>query len=842
MFKTIFKQLFIGILIVLVFSSVALAATITVCQDGSCDYTDFSEAVYDADQGDTVLITDGLVYEEDHGTEVRDRDVTINCQGATIQGTGDTSGSRSAGIDLNGALSAQNTTIKNCKIQNYLYPISQRANSLGVTISGNEFRNFSVAMALSAGDAVVENNYIEFSTSEKYHSAIGVYAYGDNGFTITGNQITGIPATAGLHFVAVENAIVHSNQIEGCTYAIKFYGSSNNIVYENDFNSMYVFFMLEWDPTKKPHGEGKKLLDDIKFKHLKGHPKPGQIIKTNNGDVLNNNVYHNNIDVMLLEIHNTGNVTPAALILDEGYPSGGNYWDIYTTPDNFKGPDQNIIGSDGIVDFEYNISIYTDNYPLTDPYTSPLNVPPVANFTFTNSTPATFDFTDLSFDIDGNVVAWDWDFGDTGTSTVQNPQHIYAASGLYNVTLEITDNGGATDTMVQQVTVTIPVIINNPPTANFTFNCTSLTCVFTDTSTDADGTVVAWLWDFEGVNSTLQNPQYNFVFDGTYNVTLTVTDDDGAIDSISKNVTVSDSTIPNIFPVANFTFNCTDLVCDFTDTSTDVDGNVVAWAWDFNDTTNSALQNPQHTFPVNGTYNVTLVVTDNDGENDTITQPVTVAVGVTTNQPPIANAGSNRIAYAGYVTAFNGDNSFDPDGTIVLYEWDFDGDGIYDWNSTTTGATTFTYVSVGSYNSILRVTDNNGATDVDNAIISVTWYYGGGGGAGGGSSVIEEPPEDDGTDDLIEEPPEDDGTDDQDNKEDRVPPVLTPNPKYNWPGNTDTDTEDPAGEETYGAGFTGMITGAFANPIVSAAFVGVIIILSGLFILWKKGTIAALSK
>jgi PKD repeat protein len=81
---------------------------------------------------------------------------------------------------------------------------------------------------------------------------------------------------------------------------------------------------------------------------------------------------------------------------------------------------------------------------------------------------------------------------------------------------------------------------NQPPTADFTYSTSGLTVDFTDQSTDSDGTVVAWSWDFgDGNTSTQQNPTHTYASDGTYTVTLTVTDDDGATDSISKDVTVT---------------------------------------------------------------------------------------------------------------------------------------------------------------------------------------------------------------------------------------------------------------------------------------------------------------
>lgn len=167
--------------------------------------------------------------------------------------------------------------------------------------------------------------------------------------------------------------------------------------------------------------------------------------------------------------------------------------------------------------------------------------PPQAKFAFSPETPKVNEevkFTDQSTDPDGQVVKWEWDFGDGTTSTERNPIHKYTAKDKYTVKLTVTDNGGLTNT----ATKTMPVGIK-PPVANFAFSPTSprvgQTVRFTDQSTDPDGTITSWSWNFgDGNSSTEKNPQHQYIRAGTYTVKLTVTDNDGLTATVSKKITV----------------------------------------------------------------------------------------------------------------------------------------------------------------------------------------------------------------------------------------------------------------------------------------------------------------
>ncbi len=368
----------------------------------------------------------------------------------------------------------------------------------------------------------------------------------------------------------------------------------------------------------------------------------------------------------------------------------------------------------------------TDNDGLQDTDTTVITismglVPPVADAGPDQngivSQVLTFDGSN-SNDPDGTIVNYVWDFGDGNTDTGNIVTHSYSNTGVYTVTLTVTDNNGLmdSDTAIMDITTGLisPVANIQPDTQTIPVGGTAN--LDASSSTDADGTIVNYVWDFgDGTTGSGVTASHVYPTMGTYTVTLTVTDNNGLMDSDTAIVIVTTGLIP---PIADAGIDRSVVVgnsINFDGSgSTDADGTIVNYQWDFGDGNTGTGVNTNHIYLAIGTYTVTLTVTDNDGLQDTDTAIITVLD--TTSQPPIANAGSDQNGIVSQVLTFDGSNSNDPDGTIVNYVWDF-GDGSPVSNGITT---THFYSTVGTYTVTLTVTDNDGLMDSGVAIVTIT--------------------------------------------------------------------------------------------------------------------------
>jgi PKD repeat protein len=176
----------------------------------------------------------------------------------------------------------------------------------------------------------------------------------------------------------------------------------------------------------------------------------------------------------------------------------------------------------------------------------------VADFGASVVSPGAAQFSDASTHpnapLDG-IAAWAWDFDADGIADATTPSvaHTFPAEeGIFPVTLTVTDTDGLMATITKPIDVGIR---NDPPVADFqpTRAVAGEPVIFREHSSDPDGSVVAWAWDFDAdgtADETAQGPHHTFPEPGDFPVTFTVRDDRGAPGSITKVVHVCDPTIP----------------------------------------------------------------------------------------------------------------------------------------------------------------------------------------------------------------------------------------------------------------------------------------------------------
>ncbi len=356
-----------------------------------------------------------------------------------------------------------------------------------------------------------------------------------------------------------------------------------------------------------------------------------------------------------------------------------------------------------------------------------LNVPPVA----VDDTAS----TKVNEDVDINVVNNDYDtdggIDENSVSIVSGsgPSHgtVNVNSGVINYdpdfdytgvdtfTYNLKDDDGNTS---NNAFVNVTVNPNQAPNADFSYSPSvavrDSAVSFNDQSID-DGVIVAWYWDFDdGDISTLENPNHVFDDIGTFTISLTVEDGDGATDIVQKQIEVRNA-LPNADANGPYSAKVGETITFDGGDSSDSDGYVYRYRWDFDndgtwDTPQLSSSTTTYSYDSSGNYDVKLLVIDNDGGQNTDFSSATIEGLV-----PTADAGGPYFGIIDETIYFDGSNSTDQDGTITIYSWDF-GDG----NSSTGATTSHVYTSVDSYIVTLTVEDDEGKTDTDTANVVIS--------------------------------------------------------------------------------------------------------------------------
>ena len=312
--------------------------------------------------------------------------------------------------------------------------------------------------------------------------------------------------------------------------------------------------------------------------------------------------------------------------------------------------------------------------------------------TTSGNVPLTVQFVDGSLN---TPTSWTWLFGDGGTSTSKSPVHTYTNTGTYSVTL-IATNADGSDTLTKIGYITVSKA-SSLPSVSFVTNISSgnapLTVQFLDSSMN---TPIAWAWSFgDGGTSTIQNPVHTYSTDGSYTVTLTVTNSAGSNTSSQagyiKVTKVTDA--PNPLFKATVTSGNAPLNIQFLDAS---DNSPSSWVWSFGDGTTSTLQNPTHTYTTAGTYTVTLTAINSAGSN-TVSQTGYITVNAAV---PVSSFTANITTGVKPLTVQFTDTSANaPTG----WYWTF-GDG----GTSTLQNPVYTFNKVGTYAISLGTTNSAG--------------------------------------------------------------------------------------------------------------------------------------
>jgi parallel beta-helix repeat protein len=336
---------------------------------------------------------------------------------------------------------------------------------VGKTINlTGEDRNNTIIDGNGSSDVVtVFADNVNIREFKIQNSGISGYPNYDSGIKLEGNWslvenniITG--NGRGCWISANNNSIVDNDIISNNHQGVELYTCRDNMVTGNIISSNTRAGIQSDDSSKNTinnnviisNGWHGIFLDD----------------SSNNNTIIDNNVLDNDIGVCIYEfsdnniiyhnnlINNTLNAYDECNnIWDNGYPSGGNYWDDY------NGTDED---GDGMGDTPYPIigGSNQDNYPFMYPNLWLIEL--TANFTYSPENPVNMDliqFNDTSV-AGGTITSWWWDFSDGYYSDLQNPIHIYPTPGFYNVSLTITDNYSRIDTVKISIFVNRS---NDPP-------------------------------------------------------------------------------------------------------------------------------------------------------------------------------------------------------------------------------------------------------------------------------------------------------------------------------------------------------------------------------------------
>ena len=578
-FRTMLTLLLIGVLILASgIQPVKASGTIYIRSDGSVDPD--SAPIWSIDN-----VTYNFADNINDEIVVQRSNIIIDGNGYTLQGSG--SGS---GFSLS---STSNVTIKRTKIKGFVTGICLLRSSCYNTISGNDITNntYGVLLDESSSNTVSGNNITQ-------NNKDGIFGSDSHYNTISGNDITNNGYGITLLWWSSYNSIVGNSITNNlCGIGVVVYTGYITISGNDITNNGYGIFSGDsWYITISGNditnnGHGIELFEYSMYITVSGNN-----IAQNNGHGIGlfGNWYYNsfsenkiteNINGIWLYYSSNNTIyhnnfvdntvqaysESSTNVWDDGYPSGGNYWSDYDGVDLYSGPDQDQPGSDRIGDTEYIIDpMNQDRYPLM----------------------------------------YLWGVRDVAVANVTVSATEVLQGDLVNITATVKNEGGQTETL------TVTSYANSTAIGDQTV---------TDLAPEAEiALTFSWNTTEVYVGSYIIKAEASVVENETDTADNVYVD--GTVEVILEYPPVAVVTAPTEgYVFEEIAFRGAD--------SYDPDGGViVGWLWDFGDGTISTEQNPLHTYTMIGTYEVTLVVTDDEGQ---VSDPVAHIIRIKNPQEAI---------------------------------------------------------------------------------------------------------------------------------------------------------------------------------------------------------------
>jgi len=344
-------------------------------------------------------------------------------------------------------------------------------NSIGINLTGsystlvydNNISNNSQGIFIWRAEKNIVNQNQIFASDW-----VNIHIYGNSQKNTIINNIISNSQEFGIRIRYSENNTIIDNKILGNVFGMNLSRSQNNNITSNIFNksqnydlglvlshgndiSDNIIKSNSWRGIDIAYSTNNNIISNNISKNnesgIYGCSLENNTIVQNNisqnnfgvhiyGTSKNNNFYHNNFYDNILNSDDESQNR-----WDDGYPIGGNYWDDYlgidTDGDGIGNSPYAILGGDN-----------EDRFPLMTPYG-----PPCAIIDYTTNGTTAFFESSYSYDYNGHIVGYYWDFGDGYYSTHANPIHTFLMEGIYKVILTVTDNDGISDTVTKQIII-----------------------------------------------------------------------------------------------------------------------------------------------------------------------------------------------------------------------------------------------------------------------------------------------------------------------------------------------------------------------------------------------------